>query len=183
MMAWCACGSLSILPAKLGQNIDDVHGRAGRFGTPIDSLAQTSLSGLRFSIEHENGIEHRQAMTDGDPLKRIGYGAGYIFRVIGFAFQNHAARDNGIGPVLLSEHADNNGNFECAGHAPEQDIRVGGERTQLRADVIDQALDVFVVEPAGNDNERPFAVAGSNPARCDEARHNARKRTLSAALR
>jgi len=103
--------------------------------------------------------------------------------VIGFALQNDAARDNSVGPLLLGERADNNRNFERAGHTPEQDIGFGHDRTQLRADMIDQSLDVFVVKPAGNDNKRPFAVAGSDPARCDEARHDAGKRTLSAALR
>lgn len=171
------------LPAKLGQDIEDFRSSAGRFGAPIDSLTQTSLSGLRFSVEHEDRIEHRQAMTDSDPLKRIGHGADYILRVIGFAFQNDAARYNGVSPFLLGERADNNRNFERAGHTPDQDIGVGHERPQLRAGMIDQALDVFVVKPAGNDNERPFAVAGSDPARCDKARHDAGKRTLSAALR
>jgi len=63
------------LPAKLGQDIEDLYGSPGRFGAPINSLAQTSLSGLRFSVEHEDRIEHRHALADGDPLKRIGHGA------------------------------------------------------------------------------------------------------------
>jgi hypothetical protein len=153
--------------AKLGKGLDHICGGAAGLGATIDTIAETAFLRLRDIVEHEDGIDYRHTMADCNSLKRIGHGADEIVGVIRLAFQNDAARNNGVRSVMRSKLTNHNRNLECARNALEQNFGLGHERTKLGTGVIDQTLDIFAVEATRNDDERALTSAGPDSTRLD----------------
>ena len=68
--------------------------------------------------------------------KSISNGATQVLCVIGFALQNHPARDDRVGFVLDRNFACDHGNLERTRNAMERNRRVRRKRAQLFGHVI-----------------------------------------------
>ena len=119
---------------NLRQNVRDFHRCARGFGSTIDFIFKTTCPRLVFVIKTEYCIDYRHAVLYGDALQGISNGATQVLCVIGFALQNHPARDDRVGFVLDRNFARDYGNLERTRNAMEQkSSRSAQARAALRS--------------------------------------------------
>lgn len=116
-------------------------------------------------------------MFEGDLLERLGDRLSEMLSMRRFPLQDHAQRDDGVGFFLAGQFLDHDRDFESAWHQVQKDVGVGRKRAQFIGAMSDQALDIFRIELAGDENERAFDVDDARPRR-NELRHVLNARLL-----
>ena len=132
-----------MLVTNFRQDVRDFHCCARGFGSTIDFIFKTTCPRLVFVIKTEYCVDYRHAVLYGDALQGISNGATQVLRVIGFALQNHSARDDRVGFVLDRNFARDHGNLERTRNAMERNRRVRRKRAQFFGRVIDKSIHVL----------------------------------------
>src|SRR5262249_4217669 len=156
----------SLPPANLRQNVHDFHRCTRGFGSTVDFTFKTPRPRLVFVIKTEYDINYRHAVLYGDALQGISNGTTQVLCVIGFASQNHPARDDYVRLVLNRNFARDYWNLERPRHAMDQNRTVWRQRVELLCNVIYESIHVLRIKPARNDVERAFGLGDWRTRRC-----------------
>jgi hypothetical protein len=119
-------------------------------------MLKATRTRLIFIVKAEHDIDDWHAIFDGDALEGISNGATQVLRVIGFALQNHSARNDRVRFVSDRKFSNDHGNLERARNALKRNRTVRRKCPQFLEYVIYEPIHVLRIKPARNDVERAF---------------------------